>query len=261
MRNEPNSVALLLAVSLAAFCQEPPPNLSGIWRANPEKGKYSHKAPEYMAVKIEQNGDQIDMSLRVRNDGNEENQTFHYTIGSDDNRNSMHGAPMQSKVHWEGRTLVEESVATFGSKDLHMRDRWTLAGDGQTLRFVEGHQFGGEPAAEEDMVFERQPDNSWQPDPQPKPAEEVFKNIQVMKGMPSTRLMPVMNLFTKSLGVECGFCHLSGQFSSDDKPAKQTARKMVRMVSAINDGNFADTRAVSCWTCHRGSSKPAAPPQ
>ena len=32
----------------------------------------------------------------------------------------MHGAPMLSRVHWDGKVLVSDSVATFGNKELHL---------------------------------------------------------------------------------------------------------------------------------------------
>jgi hypothetical protein len=35
-----------------------------------------------------------------------------------------------------------------------------------------------------------------------KPAEQVYKNIQVMKGVPASRLMPAMNRLTQFLGVD-----------------------------------------------------------
>jgi hypothetical protein len=62
------------------------------------------------------------------------------------------------------------------------------------------------------------------------------------------------------LGVECAYCHVMGQFEKDEKPAKQTARAMFRMVQAINHDHFAASNAVTCWTCHQGSSKPKGPP-
>ena len=54
----------------------------------------------------------------------------------------------------------------------------------------------------------------------PKPAEEVYKNIQVMKGVPAPRLMGAMQFFTKSLGVECSYCHVPNEFDKDDKAPK-----------------------------------------
>ena len=46
----------------------------------------------------------------------------------------------------------------------------------------------------------------------PKPAEEVYKNIQIMKGVPAPRIMPVMQNLTKWLGVDCAYCHVPGEF-------------------------------------------------
>jgi hypothetical protein len=71
----------------------------------------------------------------------------------------------------------------------------------------------------------------------------------------------MMNL-TRWLGVECAHCHVMDAFEKDDKPAKQTARNMFRMVRAINQDNFPGAGPVTCWTCHRGSAKPQSlPPQ
>ena len=37
----------------------------------------------------------------------------------------------------------------------------------------------------------------------PKMAEEVYKNIEVFKGIPADRLIPAMQFITSGLGVEC----------------------------------------------------------
>ncbi len=142
-----------------------------------------------------------------------------------------------------------------------MSDRWTLSPGGQALTFQEHHQFKAEPAGEETMVFEKQPDCGLGAFLRTPTAELKYKNIQVMKGMPASRLMPVMMMFTKSLGVECSYCHNSNEFAKDDKPTKATARRMLKMVHQINDQNFVETRPVSCWTCHRGSTKPESQPK
>jgi hypothetical protein len=94
-----------------------------------------------------------------------------------------------------------------------------------------------------------------QPD---KPAEQVYKNVQIFKGVPASRLLKAMNFFQASLGVECAHCHVEGAFDSDDKAAKQTARRMIRMVGSA--GNFLKEKSVdgtvTCFTCHRGQVKP-----
>ena len=94
--------------------------------------------------------------------------------------------------------------------------------------------------------------------PEDKPAEQVYKNIQVMKGMPSSRLLLAMSRLTQSLGVDCAHCHVPDALDKDDKPAKQTARKMFEMVRMINTTLGANR--VTCYTCHRGQPHPASTP-
>jgi len=94
----------------------------------------------------------------------------------------------------------------------------------------------------------------------PKRAEEQFKNIQVLKGIPAEQVFPTMQFITASLGVECEFCHVQNAFDKDDKKPKQTARKMMEMMFAINKENFDGHREVTCYSCHRGSAHPAAIP-
>jgi photosynthetic reaction center cytochrome c subunit len=94
----------------------------------------------------------------------------------------------------------------------------------------------------------------------PKKAEEQFKNIQALKGIPADQVFPAMQFITASLGVECQFCHVEGAFEKDDKKTKQTARKMIEMMFAINKDNFEGHREVTCYSCHRGSPTPVATP-
>ncbi len=96
--------------------------------------------------------------------------------------------------------------------------------------------------------------------PPSKPAELVFKNIQALKGVPSEQIIPAMQFITASLGVECDFCHVPGAFEKDDKKPKQTARKMMLMMFAINRDNFEGQRKVTCYSCHRGNHKPLDTP-
>jgi photosynthetic reaction center cytochrome c subunit len=94
----------------------------------------------------------------------------------------------------------------------------------------------------------------------PKAAEQVYKNIQVLKGVPADQLIPAMQFITASLGVQCDFCHLENAFEKDDKETKQKARKMIRMMLAINQENFDGHREVTCYSCHRGAHKPVNVP-
>ncbi len=94
----------------------------------------------------------------------------------------------------------------------------------------------------------------------PKLAEEQFKNIQALKGIPADELVPSMQFIAASLGVECEFCHMRNEFAKDDKKPKVTARKMINMVMAINKENFEGHREVTCYSCHRGSTDPVGTP-
>jgi outer membrane lipoprotein-sorting protein len=95
-----------------------------------------------------------------------------------------------------------------------------------------------------------------------KPVELVSKNIQVLKGMPESQLLPAMHLMRTALGVRCEHCHIAenGKYWMDDKPAKQTARRMIQMVFEINKANFNGEPVVTCNSCHRGSTKPVGVP-
>lgn len=88
-------------------------------------------------------------------------------------------------------------------------------------------------------------------------AEQKYKNIQLLKGIPSDRLTKIMFAFKASLGVDCTYCHIKDQFEKDDKPQKQTARKMIQLVRDTNAKLGTATR-VTCFTCHRGQTRPAS---
>ena len=83
------------------------------------------------------------------------------------------------------------------------------------------------------------------------------KNLKLLK---AEDLMPTMMAFKAALGVECSFCHVQGDFASDEKPQKEMARKMIVMAREIN-ANFPDGKIhVTCYTCHRGSTEPKTAP-
>src|SRR6266705_1084684 len=89
-------------------------------------------------------------------------------------------------------------------------------------------------------------------------AEVVFKDIKVMQGTAADQLIPTMQFFEASLGVTCNHCHAADRVAST--PMKETARQMISMVKAINKDNFKGAKTVTCNTCHRGGTEPAANP-
>jgi len=98
--------------------------------------------------------------------------------------------------------------------------------------------------------------------PAMKTAEPVKKNIQALKGLPASQFNTVMDFMSTSLGVRCNHCHVSDstgwQFEKDDKAEKRTARKMIQMVMDLNTKNFGGRNAVTCVTCHHGTTEPTA---
>ncbi len=98
-----------------------------------------------------------------------------------------------------------------------------------------------------------------------EPAENVFKNIQTLKGVPAGRMLAIMEFgYARSLGVNCTHCHTPDKWESEDKPQKQIARDMVAMSATINGTLLktiknlkSESPIVNCTTCHRGETKPA----
>lgn len=106
------------------------------------------------------------------------------------------------------------------------------------------------------------------PEPKPQMAEEVFKNVQVLKGIPVDEFMDTMGMFSAALTLNCVDCHTADAANSggtwdgfaDDTPLKQMSRRMVVMVNALNRANFGAMPRVTCWTCHRGDQQPKSAP-
>src|ERR1051326_3116568 len=92
-------------------------------------------------------------------------------------------------------------------------------------------------------------------------AEDVFKNVQVLKGIPVDQFMDTMGFFSAALGLNCTSCHGVASASdsarfADDPALKKTARRMILMVRAINKEHFAGAAMVTCYSCHRGGDRP-----
>ncbi len=94
--------------------------------------------------------------------------------------------------------------------------------------------------------------------PAARTAAQAYRNIQLLKDIPSTQLIPTMRFISASLGVECEFCHLGDR--SADTDHKNTARKMMTMMMAINKDSFGGQREVTCYTCHHGTNNPVGTP-
>jgi photosynthetic reaction center cytochrome c subunit len=102
------------------------------------------------------------------------------------------------------------------------------------------------------------------PAQRPQMAEEVFKNVQVLKGIPVDQFMATMGFFSASLGMSCEDCHSADDRNWEgfavDNPKKRTARRMITMMAAINRDNFGGRQIVTCYSCHRGGDRPRITP-
>jgi outer membrane lipoprotein-sorting protein len=99
----------------------------------------------------------------------------------------------------------------------------------------------------------------------PLMAEDVFKNVQILKGIPVNQFMDTMGFFSASLGLNCVYCHVSESLENwdrfaDDVPRKRMARTMIQMVNDINKTRFGGRRALTCYSCHRGAETPRVIP-
>jgi photosynthetic reaction center cytochrome c subunit len=99
----------------------------------------------------------------------------------------------------------------------------------------------------------------------PLMTEQYFKNVQVLRGISVKELMDTMGFFAASLGENCTFCHVeesSGDWAkyAEDNANKQTARKMILMMNAINKSYFGGRRMLTCYSCHRGGETPRVTP-
>jgi photosynthetic reaction center cytochrome c subunit len=102
------------------------------------------------------------------------------------------------------------------------------------------------------------------PSAKPQLAEDAFKNVQVLRGIPVDDFMGTMGIMSAALGFDCSECHTGAGTDRVDWAAdtqrKVVARRMVTMVTAINKDNFTGRQMVTCWSCHRGRDKPAVTP-
>jgi len=99
----------------------------------------------------------------------------------------------------------------------------------------------------------------------PLTAEDVFKNVQDLKGIPVNQFMEAMGFFSAALGYNCTNCHgteVLGNWAkyADETPEKRVARRMIQNVNIINRTLFGGRQAVTCYTCHRGSPTPKTVP-
>src|SRR6266545_5976694 len=99
----------------------------------------------------------------------------------------------------------------------------------------------------------------------PVMTDEVFKSVQVLKGIPVDTFFESMGMFASAMGDDCTFCHVKEAYFDRAKFAVSTpkivrARGMVLMMNGINKSYFQGEQRVTCFTCHRGNNTPVREP-
>ena len=97
------------------------------------------------------------------------------------------------------------------------------------------------------------------------PAEQYFKNVQVLKGLPVDEFLETMGMFAAATGLNCTDCHVdesggSWERYADDNQLKRTTRAMVGIMTAINKQYFGGRQGVTCYSCHNGNRRPKVIP-
>jgi len=102
------------------------------------------------------------------------------------------------------------------------------------------------------------------PDQESLTAGEFFKNVKILANLPVNEFMTTMGFFSASLGYSCENCHGADtgweNYAADNQANKQTARRMILMMTAINKTYFGGKQVLTCYTCHRGGDQPMITP-
>ena len=96
-------------------------------------------------------------------------------------------------------------------------------------------------------------------------SDDVFKSVEILKGIPVDTFFETMGMFASAMGNDCTFCHVSNAYFDKTAFAQPTprirrARQMLTMMKALNDQYFAGRTRVTCFTCHGGSQAPRSEP-
>jgi outer membrane lipoprotein-sorting protein len=103
------------------------------------------------------------------------------------------------------------------------------------------------------------------PQEAPVLAEQYFKNVTALKGLPVDEFLDTMGMFAAATGLNCTDCHVdesggSWEKYADDNDLKRTTRAMVGIMGAINKQYFGGRQVVTCYSCHNGNRRPKVIP-
>ena len=252
-------ICFALALSACCVLSAQTPDLSGVWKADLQKSKVNSPAPNDYLMIIEQKEGKLTEKVGIWGQHGEQRSSFTFNTEAKPSMNTFQGLPMRTNASWDGGVLVLDSKIAAQHPST-MSQRYTLSPDGKTLTVDTVATINGK-EMQQSVVFEKQPDSAGEPLRKPEEtAGAKFKNVQLLKEVPASQFIDAMRSFSMSLGEDCEFCHVQGNFASDDKPAKTMARKMITMTHSINDQTFGGRMEVRCYTCHQGQAEPQSHP-
>ncbi len=244
----------------ALFLSAQSPNLTGVWQADVAKSKFAGPPPTNYLMIIEQQGSTLKETTGLTSRQGEYRSSVAYNTAGEESKNVYRGLLMKSKATWDGNSLSVDSTVA-GAHPTTVHEKYTLADDGKTLEIHTQTNANGR-EMEQTVVLEKQPDAAGEELRKPEQAAgEHFKNVQLLKDVPSSQFIDTMRYFSASLGVTCEHCHVQGHFDSDEKKEKAMARKMITMTRNIDEQTFNGHPEVRCFTCHRGAEHPVSMPQ
>ncbi|MCX6622948.1 MAG: c-type cytochrome [Acidobacteria bacterium] len=253
-----NRVVCLLALGAClGFAQTP--DLSGVWKADLDKSSQGGPRPSSYILVLDQKPASLTEIAEIVNQRGPYRSTSTYNLSGQESRDYVRGIPGRSKAVWDNGSLVVDTKI-FNTKPEAQHKKYTLSSDGKTLTLESSGTMNGR-EMQSKVVFEKQPAEAG--DALRKPEQTAaghYKNVLVLKEVPASRFIDLMHYFSMAVGGNCESCHVKGDFASDDKKEKATARLMIAMTTGINQQHFGGKPEVRCFTCHHGSQRPQSAP-
>jgi len=256
-----------LAVFTTTAILSQTPDLSGVWRADLQKSKRMGPPVLTYLVIIEQknavfNNRTKEEALQVTEttgtwgQRGESRTKLVFFVNGKPKVGAYQGVPTELTGAVEGSKIVLK--AEVAGRPSTFTRTYELSADGKTLTMDEEGSNDGHPM-HNTIVFNKGDEAAAEPLRKDEElASAHFKNVKTdaLKGLPASEFINTMRYFSWSLGKDCEFCHVERKFDADDKKEKETARKMIDMVAAINQHNFEGKPEVRCFTCHEGNGHP-----
>lgn len=113
------------------------PNFTGTWKFNPAASVLQIQAPDATIIVIEHREPKLRLS-RTHVSG-EKQDTFSLVLRTDGKEiaAAAGGRQLRCRAHWEGESLVFESILGKSPEEATNVVRYTLSGDGKSLRAEE----------------------------------------------------------------------------------------------------------------------------